>query len=107
MKETQTKENLIIELAKIRQTQEGWVSGDLQRRREFARAFGWNKPKRQYDSDVELYEPTWVEIFVKLGKLLSVKEFRDFEGNVSELGCRLEKLENKLNNPTQQPVVIK
>ena len=95
MKKTISKENLIIELTKIRQSHEEWVARDLKRRKEFARAFGWNKPKRQFDyGDAELYEPTWVEIFVKLGKLLAAKNFTDFEGNVSELEVRLEQHEN-------------
>ena len=86
-----TKENLIIELTKLRQSHEEWVSDDLKRRKEFARAFKWNKPKRQFDyGDAELYEPTWIEIFVELGKLLAAKNFMDFEGNVSELEVKLE-----------------
>ncbi len=105
----ETKEQLLIELTKIRQSNEELVASDLKRRKEFARAFGWNKPKRQYDyakrqydyGDAELYyEPTWVEIFVELGKLLSARNFMDFEGNISELECKLEDLEIKIkNNP--------
>jgi len=93
----QTKEDLLIELTKVRQSHEDWVSGDLKRRKEFARAFGWNKPKKQYEyGEVELYEPTWVEIFVELGKLLSARNFMDYEGNISELECKLESLEQKI-----------
>lgn len=95
----QTREDLIIELAKIRDSHADWVSGDLNRRKEFARAFGWNKPKKQYDyGTVELYEPTWVEIFIELGKLLSARNFTDFEGNISELECKLEDLERNIRN---------
>ena len=80
MDKKQTKENLLIELVKIKQTQECWVVDDLQRRKEFARTFGWNKSKRQFDyGDAELYEPTWVEIFVELGKLISLKDFREVD----------------------------
>ena len=92
-----TKEGLIVEITKIRQSHEEWVVGDLKRRKEFARAFGWNKPKKQYDYEVELYEPTWIEIFVELGKLLSARNFMDFEGNLSELECKTEKLEREIN----------
>lgn len=94
----QTKENLIIELTKIRQSHEEWVAGDLKRRKEFARAFKWNKPKKQYDyGDAELYEPTWVEVFVELGKLLAARNFADFKGNISELECRLSELQRKID----------
>ena len=97
-----TKEDLTVELAKIRQSHEEWVAGDLKRRKEFARAFGWNKPKKQFDyGDAELYEPTWIEIFVELGKLLSARNFMDFEGNISEFECKLETLSKRINPPTQ------
>lgn len=94
----QTKEQLLVELTKIRQSHEEWVSGDLARRKEFARAFGWNKPKKQYDYTVELYEPTWTEIFVEIGKLLSARNFVDFEGNISEIEVKLENLERNIRN---------
>ena len=97
MNEKQTKESLVIELTKIRQSHEEWIAGDLKRRKEFARAFKWNKPQRQYyDGSAELYEPSWIEIFVELGKLLSAKNFLDFKGNISELECKLENLENTI-----------
>ena len=92
-----TKEQVIIELAKIRQSHEEWVAGDLRRRKEFARAFHWNKLKKPYDyGQAEPYEPSWVEIFIELGKLLSNKGFRDFERNISELECELKGLEQKI-----------
>ena len=98
----QTKEQLLIELTKIRLSHEDWVAGDLRRRKEFARAFGWNKPKRQYDYETELYEPSWVEIFIELGKLLSVKEFRDFEGNVSECEYAIEELKKQIDKDSSK-----
>ncbi len=93
----QTKEELLIELTHNHHLNDDWKFGDLQRRKEFARAFGWNKPRKQYDyGEFELYEPTWIEIFVELGKLLSARNFMDFEGNISELECKIEDLENKI-----------
>ena len=94
----QSKEDITIELAKIRDSHAEWVAGDLTRRKEFARAFGWNKPQKMYDYAKELYEPTWTEIFVELGKLLAGRDFRDYEGNVSELECRIESLEKKTSS---------
>ena len=89
----QTKESLLVDLTRIRQSHEEWVAGDLARRKEFARAFGWDKPKKQFDyGNAELYEPTWTEIFVELGKLLSLRDFRNYEGNISEIECELERL---------------
>lgn len=94
----QTKEQLLIELTRIRQSHEDWVSGDLSRRKEFSRAFGWNKPKKQYDCTIELYEPTWVEVFIEIGKLLSARNFMDFEGNLSELEVQVENLERNIRS---------
>ena len=39
---------------------------------------------------------TWVEIFVELGKLLSARNFMDFDGNISEIEGKLKDLENKI-----------
>ena len=92
-----TKEQLLIELTQIRQSHGEWVDGDLRRRKEFAKAFGWRKTKRQFDyGDAELCEPTWAEIFVELGKLLSTRNFMDFQGNISNLECRLDELDQRI-----------
>lgn len=95
----QSKESLIIELTKIRESHAGWVSGDETRRKEFAKAFNWYKERKQFDyGDRELRLPTWSEIFVELGKTLAARNFMDFEGNISELECKLNDLENKIRN---------
>ena len=101
----QTKEQLVIELAKIRQSHEEWVSGDLQRRKEFARAFNWRKEKKQYgysNDQMELYEPTWMEIFVKLGKLLSIKDFSNFQDTIFQLERTVEELQKELLESSNQ-----
>ena len=91
-----TREELVVQVAKMKEDVEQRQQNDLTRRKEFARSFGWNNPQRQYSSDKELYEPTWVEVFIKLGKLLACRDFRDIEGNVSEIECRLDDLESKI-----------
>lgn len=78
----QTKEQLIIELAKLRQSHEGWVSGDEQRRKEFEKAFNWEEPKEfSRFGGSEVATLSWEQIFVKVGKLLTSKNFmnRDLE----------------------------
>lgn len=91
----QTKEQIIVELAKLRQSHEGWVAGDERKRKEFAKAFSWyiSKP---YGGEKEVSLPTWEQIFVNLGTLLAARTFYDLEGNVSEIECKLEELENKI-----------
>ena len=95
------KEQLIEELAKIRQSHADWVSGDENRRKEFAKAFNWYDEKSIYDYKRELKFPTWPEIYVKIGKLLALRDFYDLEGNVSELEAKTENLEIKVNKLTQ------
>lgn len=95
----ETKENLIVEIAKLRQSHGEWVSGDERRRKEFAKAFSWWKRITAYDyGDRDPLLPSWEQIFVEVGKLLAARNFYDFEGNVSELECKLEDLEKKIRN---------
>ena len=94
-----TKEQLIVELAKLRQSHEEWVSGDERKRKEFAKAFNWYKDKVYYDGQYgrgELLLPSWEQIFTQVGKLLAAKNFYDFEGNISELECKLENIEERI-----------
>jgi len=95
----ETKDKLLVDLTLERKANADFKQDDLTRRKEFARALGWKKPKKQYDyAELELYEPTWTEIFVELGKLLSARDFRDFEGNLSEIDMRLVNLEGEIKN---------
>ena len=91
----QSKESLIIELTKIKESHAGWVNGDETRRKEFAKAFSWYE-QNQYGGSRTLRLPTWSEIFVELGKTLAARNFMDFEGNISELEFKLNDLENKI-----------
>lgn len=91
----QSKESLIAELAKSQQFNEHWSKEDERRRKEFAKAFGWFK-RNPYGGDPEYSVPTWEQIWVEVGKLLNVRDFRDYEGNISELECKLEDLEKRI-----------
>ncbi len=71
-----TKEQLVIELAKLRDSHAGWVTGDERRRKEFAKAFGWTKPWELYPADNEVSTPSWEQIFVQVGKLLVLEELK-------------------------------
>ena len=96
----QTKEQLIGDLAKIRSSHADWVSGDERRRKEFAKAFNWGKRKNglyDYNHDWEWTIPSWEQIFVETGKLLASRNFTNYEGNISELECKLDKLYEMLS----------
>ena len=94
------KEEIIEQLANLKHDNENFLLKDQLCRKEFAKAFDWYKEKRQFDyyGDRELRLPTWEEVFVKLGKILAARNFMDFEGNISELECKLEDLERKIRD---------
>jgi len=74
-----TNEQLIVELAKVRQSHAEWVASDERRRKEFAKAFNWVK-NAQFTSfnhiEKEPQLPSWEQIFVQLGKLLVLEELK-------------------------------
>lgn len=93
----QTIQQLEIELAKVRDSHAGWVSSDELRRKEFAKAFNWYQEKNPYTyNQRELKIPSWTEIFVELGKILAAKDFRNLEGNVSDLEFKFNDLERMI-----------
>ena len=74
-----TKEQLMIESAKIKDSHAGWVSADERRRKEFAKAFNWVKNIQMIGySHVEQEPqlPSWEQIFVQVGKLLVLEELK-------------------------------
>ena len=98
IKEQITKENLMIELAKVRQSHENWVAGDERRRKEFAKAFFWYETRKGFmynDSEEKFKIPSWEEIFVKIGKLLNSDIFQDSIGDIETLKMKIEALELK------------
>jgi len=94
-----TKENLVEKIAVLRDENERLILQDQIKRKEFAKAFSWYIEKQSYgysSKEKELEIPSWEQIFIKVGKLLAVRNFYDFEGNVSELEVKLEELEKRL-----------
>ena len=88
MKDTTTKEQLQVELGKIRQSHGDWVASDERRRKEFAKAFNW---RRDVYGSMENTPsvPSWEQIFVEVGRLLENKNFMDYENTISELQAKL------------------
>ena len=94
-----TKEELLRENAVVKENNKQLGEQNEKLRLDFARAFGWFKKQGPYDSHTNEYRnPTWTEIFVEIGRLLSLRDFRDYEGNISELECKLEDLEKKIKS---------
>jgi len=88
----QTKEQLLVEIIKLRNSHADWVSGDERRRKEFAKVFNWYQKQGVYGYQSELRMPSWEEIFTEIGKLLATKTFYDLDGNISEMDVRIENI---------------
>lgn len=72
------------------------IKRDEVMRKEFARIFDWQKPREQYgyNREIEYRIPTWAEVFVKVGRLLQVRDDASLEE-------RLESLENMVRTNIQ------
>jgi len=81
MKSSQvTKEQLLIDISRLRDSHANYVEKDERRRREFAKAFNWYRPVMMLGRYHEVREPTlpsWEEIFVQVGKLLVLEELKN------------------------------
>lgn len=80
-------------------------------RLQFAKAFRWEKTIRQRfgNDEVEAYEPSWEEIFVKLGKLLEgqkrltyVEDMENYRLEQKQQGNDIEELKHRLENCENQ-----
>lgn len=92
-----TKEELVIENARLQNETAIAQMSDVKIRREFAKAFGWFKPKRQYDDGSnEPITPTWEQIFIHVGGLLVKADglnFKEAENIIGDLQRRVENIE--------------
>lgn len=90
-----TKEDLLKENAILKSRLEEVVELEKNRKKDFARAFYWFE-RGVYNSNESVRTPTWGEILIEVGKLIAARTFMDFDGNVSELEVKVEKLEKKV-----------
>ena len=88
-----THDELIKELSAVLEANKRWIDVDNERKQEFAKAFGWYKALGMYDrGEREPSLPSWEQIFVELGRILAARDFRNIEGNVSELEMRTNQI---------------
>lgn len=72
-----TREQLLIEVSKLRDSHSKYVSADVIRRKEFAIAFGWLMPQSMYSINGNVPDaPSWEQIFVQVGRLLVLEELK-------------------------------
>lgn len=100
MKTSKSKEELIEEVAELKYQNEQYLLQDQIRRKEFAKAFAWYKQRQPYSyrNENEPQLPSWEQVWVNIGYLTAQRDFRDYEGNISELECKLEDLEKKIRS---------
>ncbi len=106
MMEKLTREQLVIEVSKLKDLVTRWEQIDDRRRKEFAKSFNWYEQKTQYSykEEREAIVPSWEQIFVEVGKLKAARTFLDFDGNMSEMERAIEDLKRKMskNEPKQE-----
>lgn len=87
-----TKEELVIKNSALVSDLERLSLADERRRKEFAKAFSWYKGQQPYSyrNESEPQIPSWEQIFVNVGFLTAQRDFRNYEGNVSELEMAVE-----------------
>ena len=96
-----TKEELVIANAKLQSEIEGWKNADERHRKEFAKAFAWYKMQQPYNyrNESEPQSPTWEQVFVNVGFLTAQRDFRNYEGNISEIECAIEDIKRNSKSP--------
>lgn len=94
-KEKITKELLLKKLGIEQERTTVLFHKDEGIRKEFAKIFVWREPQNFHRND-DFVVPSWERIFTEVGKLLAARTFLNYEGNVSELECRLNDLEQKI-----------
>lgn len=99
-----TKEELIEKVAELEHDNSRMLTQDQLIRREFAKAFGWKERQNVYEFGEKVILPSWEQIFVEVGKLLNGRDWRVFEGNISELEFAVEEIKRKINEPNNPPL---
>jgi len=79
----QKKEQLVVELAVLGQTNKEWSEADLQRRKVLSEMLNAPfKKKNMYDYDAERVIYSWPEIYFTLGKLTAKRDYTDFNDTI-------------------------
>lgn len=101
-KQTTTKEQLITDLAITRDNLDNYIEQDEKIRKEFAKAFNWTERGLLWSVDNKPVVPTWEQIFVQVGVLLSADKFVKVENNLFDLSTRMQQIEKILDKDNQK-----
>lgn len=95
-----TKEELIIENARLQSELGSAEMNDTRLRREFAKAFKWFNPKGVYDShgETDPITPTWEQVFIKVGGLIERDSKFQMAANYERVEKIVQSLETRVEN---------
>ena len=97
-----TKEELTKENVKLSIEYKALLKSEEEIKKEFAKGFGWYK-KDFYSNTNDVRNPSWEEIFIKIGNLLSKEKYVEYSSEIytlnEEIGRIIKDIEKiKINN---------
>jgi len=97
-----TKEELTKENVKLSIEYKALLKSEEEIKKEFAKGFGWYK-KDFYSNTNDVRNPSWEEIFIEIGNLLSKEKYVEYSSEIytlnEEIGRIIKDIEKiKINN---------
>lgn len=99
-----TKEELVIINAELQNDLITATLKDKELRIEFAKAFNWYEDKPLYGGEKKLIEPTWPQIFVKVGALLERDSKFKISSRLDQVECTVKFLSDKIESGNPNPL---
>jgi len=93
-----SKEELIEMVGRLNQDVENLSGRDRRIRIEFAKVFGWKEiGGMRFVSEQSAVEPSWEQIFTKVGRLLQNNDAEGFNIRISELERGVDSIRQEIN----------
>ena len=105
-KKQETKEALQKKITVLEESNKTLTDNMVFHKKQFAKAFGWYKRDRSFGAfnpdDGEVRNPTWGEIYIKLGELLYIEGMQRKEYSMEDLMSRISRVENIINQGEEE-----
>ena len=92
----QENEDLLQRVFKAEASRDLETTKDVNRRKEFAKAFNWRKQKSVYNYDEEIILPSWEEIFIEIGKLLQQKKVNSCKQDIEDINNKIDEIQRNI-----------
>lgn len=94
------KEDLLKKIGKLEERMRQGAEDDIAVREELAKAFKWFKKKDgySYEKESEPILPSWVEIFIHIGRLLNTKDFHDYQEDIYQMHEEMQTMHATIRN---------